>query len=98
MEPGEVFVGGPHPAGSYEILSVLSGELSVGVGGQEHRLGVGDSILFDADGEHTYANPTAKANRYVMTVLEPHPDPTLPVPDWLEPKDQAPPSRAGGDP
>ena len=38
---------------------------------------VGDSILFDADGEHRYANPGRKANRYVMTVLEPHPDPTL---------------------
>ena len=38
MEPGETFVGGPHPNGSYEILSVLAGELAVTVGEQEHRL------------------------------------------------------------
>ena len=98
MEPGETFDGGPHPNGSYEILSVLSGELAISVGEQEHRLGVGDSILFDADGEHRYANPGRKANRFVMTVLEPHPDPTLPAPDWLAPDEQAPPSRAAGDP
>jgi transcriptional regulator with XRE-family HTH domain len=98
MEPGETFDGGPHPTGSYEILSVLVGELAITVGDQEHRLGVGDSILFDADGDHRYANPGRKANRYVMTVLEPHPDPTLPVPEWLEPEEQAAPSRAAGDP
>jgi transcriptional regulator with XRE-family HTH domain len=98
MEPGETFDGGPHPTGSFEILSVLSGELALTVGEQEHRLGVGDSILFDADGEHRYANPGRKANRYVMSVLEPHPDPTLPVPEWLDADEQAPPSRAAGDP
>jgi transcriptional regulator with XRE-family HTH domain len=98
MEPGETFAGGPHPAGSYEILSVLTGELAVSVGDQEHRLAVGDTILFDADGEHTYANPGRKANRYVMTVLEPHPDPTIPVPDWMAPGEAPPPSRASGDP
>ncbi len=98
MAPGETFDGGPHPTGSYEILSVLLGELSVAVGGQEHRLTVGDSILFDADGEHRYANPGRKANRYVMSVLEPHPDPTLPVPEWLDVDEQPSPSRAAGDP
>jgi transcriptional regulator with XRE-family HTH domain len=98
MEPGETFDGGPHPAGSYEILSVLKGELAVTVGDDEHHLDVGDSILFDADGVHRYANPGRRANRYVMTVLEPHPDPSVAPPDWLEPEDQAPPSRAGGDP
>jgi transcriptional regulator with XRE-family HTH domain len=98
MEPGETFTGGPHPNGSYEILSVLAGELSIAVGEQEHVLAVGDSILFDADGEHTYANPGRKANRYVMTVLEPHPDPSLPVPDWLDPDEAPAPSRAEGAP
>jgi transcriptional regulator with XRE-family HTH domain len=98
MEPGEIFDGGPHPSGSYEILSVLTGELAVTVGDQEHRLGVGDTILFDADDQHRYANPGRKANRYVMTVLEPHPDPTLPVPEWLAPDEAPPPSRAEGAP
>jgi transcriptional regulator with XRE-family HTH domain len=98
MAPAETFDGGPHPAGSYEILSVLEGELAVTVGDQEHRLAVGDSVLFDADGAHRYANPGKVTNRYVMTVLEPHPDPALAPPDWLDPEDQAPPSRAGGDP
>jgi transcriptional regulator with XRE-family HTH domain len=98
MEPGETFVGGPHPNGSFEILSVLAGDLSVSVGEQEHRLAVGDSILFDADGEHTYANPGRRANRYVMTVLEPHPDPSLAPPDWLAVDEAPAPSRADGAP
>ena len=98
MEPGETFTGGPHPSGSYEILSVLVGELAVTVGDQEHRLGVGDSILFDADGEHTYANPGRKANRYVMTVLETHPDPSVAAPEWLTPDEAPAPSRADGAP
>jgi len=98
MAPGETFDGGPHPSGSYEILSVIAGELAVGVGDQEHHLAVGDSILFDADGEHRYANPGRKGNRFVMTVLEPHPDPTLPVPDWMDADELPPPSRAAGDP
>jgi transcriptional regulator with XRE-family HTH domain len=74
LAAGESFTGDPHPDGSFEMLSVLEGELAITVGDEEHRLGPGDTIQFDADRPHTYANPGRRPNRYVMTVYEPLPE------------------------
>ncbi len=90
LAPGESFTGDPHPDGAFEMLSVLEGELAVIVGDEEHRLAKGDTIQFDADLPHAYANPGKKANRYVMTVYEPLPD--RPVPDPIDEDNLPPPS------
>lgn len=95
LAPGEAFEGDPHPAGTFEILSVFEGRLTVTVGDDEHVLDGGDTILFDADVPHGYANPGRRANRFVMTVLEPLPEPG-PPPELLDPEDQAPPSHSRG--
>jgi transcriptional regulator with XRE-family HTH domain len=47
----------PHPPGTVENLVVTAGALVVTVGGEEHALTTGDSILFEADVPHQYKNP-----------------------------------------
>ena len=93
LTPGEHFDGAPHPDGSFEMISVLEGELVVTAGVEEQHLAVGDTIHFDADVPHRYATPARKPNRFVMTVYEPLPERPLP-PEPLDPGDQAPPSHA----
>jgi transcriptional regulator with XRE-family HTH domain len=46
----------PHAAGTRENLVVTRGEIVIVVDGVEHRLGAGDSIVFDADVPHAYRN------------------------------------------
>ncbi|HSK91605.1 MAG TPA: cupin domain-containing protein [Euzebyales bacterium] len=47
------------------MLTVLDGALGVTVGGREHLIGTGDTILFDAVVAHRYAHrltgPTASS-------------------------------------
>jgi transcriptional regulator with XRE-family HTH domain len=45
---------GPHPPGTTENLVVASGTLLLSVGLEQHRLGPGDAILFQADVPHEY--------------------------------------------
>ena len=93
LSAGEHFDGAPHPVGSFEMLSVLEGKLAVTAGEEEHLLTEGDTIHFESDVAHRYANPTKKANRFVMAVYEPLPERPAP-PEPLDPADQTPPSHA----
>jgi transcriptional regulator with XRE-family HTH domain len=45
-----------HPAGTTENLVVVGGILNLVIGGERHRLGAGDAILFEADVPHEYRN------------------------------------------
>jgi transcriptional regulator with XRE-family HTH domain len=62
----------PHPPGTRENLVVTRGTVEVVVNGVAHRLGVGDAILFEADGAHAYKNiGDVDATMYlVMTYAE----------------------------
>ncbi|HEY8212008.1 MAG TPA: XRE family transcriptional regulator [Myxococcaceae bacterium] len=62
-----------HTAGTVENLVVSQGTLELEVGGEKHRLGAGDAIVFEADVPHTYTNPgSAEAVMYlVMTYAQP---------------------------
>jgi transcriptional regulator with XRE-family HTH domain len=93
LSAGESFDGAPHPVGSFEMLSVLEGKLVVTAGDEEHALGEGDTIHFESDVAHRYANPGKKANRFVMAVYEPLPERPAP-PEPVDPADQVPPSHA----
>jgi transcriptional regulator with XRE-family HTH domain len=61
-----------HPAGTMENLVVAQGMIEVVVSGASHRLGPGDSIVFEADAPHSYRNLVAgDALMYlVMTYAE----------------------------
>lgn len=85
LEPGDAFDGEAHPDGTIEMLLVLDGGLLVGVGEEERRLGVGDSILFEADVAHRYANVGRTTTRFVMSVLQPTGGAALGLPDSISP-------------
>jgi transcriptional regulator with XRE-family HTH domain len=62
-----------HAPGTVENLVVSSGQLQLHVGPDTHELGEGDSIVFEADVPHTYANPSDQpcVMYLVMTYAEP---------------------------
>lgn len=61
-----------HPPGTTENLVVTAGTVEIDAGGDTHRLGAGDSILFEADTRHAYKNPgqTEAVMYLVMTYAE----------------------------
>jgi XRE family transcriptional regulator, regulator of sulfur utilization len=72
LAPG-ASTGGPgdppvHEPGSRETAVVLEGEVSLVVDGERHLLGVGDSVTFDADLPHHFANDGAEPTRFLAVV------------------------------
>lgn len=47
----------PHPPGSREYVAVEQGSLRLTVGGVAYLLGPGDSMFYDGDRRHAFANP-----------------------------------------
>lgn len=85
LAPGDGFDGEAHPPGTIEMLLVLEGSLTVRVGSGEHLLESGDSVLFEADVPHRYANPGITGARFVMSVLQPTGGAALGLPDSIAP-------------
>ena len=56
LAPASVEKAEAHTAGTTENLVVVGGTLKLVVGGERHRLGAGDAILFEADVPHEYWN------------------------------------------
>lgn len=55
---GEGFGEEPYShAAEEECVVVLTGQLIVGVDGQEHHLNAGDALMFDPKSAHSYRNP-----------------------------------------
>ena len=76
LQPGDSFDGEAHPMGTREVLSVLSGHLSLRVGNSEQHLDAGDTVLFQAHAPHRYSNDAPEDGdgtpvRFVMVVLQP---------------------------
>lgn len=63
----------PHAPGTKENLVVVHGDVEIELGGEVHRLGKGDAIVFEADLPHVYRNVGEdEALMYlVMTYAEP---------------------------
>jgi len=71
LQPGDAFDGEAHPMGTVEVLSVLTGDLQVRVGGTELSLATGDTVMFEAHAPHRYACPGTEPVRFTMVVLQP---------------------------
>jgi transcriptional regulator with XRE-family HTH domain len=58
----------PHPQGTSETLVVLVGSLRLVAGKEAVELGVGDSVFFRADVEHSYENRGAREARCIDVI------------------------------
>ncbi|MFI6938997.1 helix-turn-helix domain-containing protein [Streptomyces sp. NPDC050418] len=56
LMPGEASVSDPHPAGTFELLHVTAGELTLVVDGIAHAVPTGSSVSFEANAPHAYRN------------------------------------------
>ena len=73
LMPGEWYDGLAHPLGTREVLYIQEGELTLTVGGSQHKAAVTDVLMFQADRPHRYANEGPARMRLLMVVTEPSP-------------------------
>jgi len=71
LMPGESSDSDPHPAGTFELLHVTAGELTLTVDGEEHRVPAGASASFEANVPHVYGNRGDVPMEMVLTVSVP---------------------------
>ncbi|MFE5480068.1 helix-turn-helix domain-containing protein [Nocardia sp. NPDC056541] len=57
-----------YPAGTEKQLVVLEGTLTVAIGGIIEILNTGDSLFFQADADHGFANRTDAPCEYIMVI------------------------------
>ncbi|MEU2245246.1 MULTISPECIES: helix-turn-helix domain-containing protein [Streptomyces] len=57
-----------YPPGTEKQLVVLEGALTVAVGGISETLNAGDSLFFQADADHGFANRTNAPCEYIMVI------------------------------
>ncbi|MCK2215270.1 XRE family transcriptional regulator [Actinomadura sp. ATCC 31491] len=57
-----------YPPGTEKQLLVLDGTLTVAIGGISETLNTGDSMFFQADADHGFANRTDAPCEYVMVI------------------------------
>ncbi|WP_027341602.1 helix-turn-helix domain-containing protein [Hamadaea tsunoensis] len=58
-----------YPPGTEKQLVVLEGTLTVAIGGISETLDAGDSMFFQADADHGFANRTNTPCEYLMVIL-----------------------------
>ncbi len=71
LGPNDDYRSEAHNEGTWELLAVLKGTVRLTVEGQSWDLRVGDAVSFPGDVPHAYANPSARAARFALTVYEP---------------------------
>jgi Predicted transcriptional regulators len=71
LQPGDAFDGLAHPVGTEEILTVISGQLTITVGETTAHLDVDDTVMFQAHAPHRYACAGDEPVRFTMVVLQP---------------------------
>ncbi|MCG5214505.1 XRE family transcriptional regulator [Streptosporangium sp. KLBMP 9127] len=71
LAPGEHHDGDAHPSGTREMLTVITGDLTLTVYGQSYQIGTDEAVLFSADRPHRYANEGDSELRFIMVVTEP---------------------------
>lgn len=71
VDPGGALKADPHPGGTQELLTLVSGDLSIRVADDEHELAPGDSIRFKADVPHAYRNAGSALALFTMVMVYP---------------------------
>lgn len=69
FEPGGRMVGVPHTAGTREYLTCERGRVTLIAGGQHHKLGEGDMLVFRGDQRHSYLNEDPRRRAVAMSVV-----------------------------
>ncbi|QLR44767.1 helix-turn-helix domain-containing protein [Enterobacter sp. RHBSTW-00994] len=72
MYPGECFTSSGHPAGTFELLHVEEGVLTLNVEETVTRVNAGSSAVAKTEAAHRYANEGEGLLRFTMTVAEFH--------------------------
>ncbi|NBM20706.1 cupin domain-containing protein [Streptomyces sp. GC420] len=71
LEPGEGSGSDPHPPGTFELIHVTAGTLTLVVDGTEHLVPAGASASFEANTPHSYRNKGTEALETTMAVSVP---------------------------
>lgn len=71
LNPQESYDGIAHPPGARELLFVNSGSLTVSTSALKEVVGFQESLVFDADVPHRYANEHDEEVVFMMVVVEP---------------------------
>lgn len=72
MQPGERFTSSGHPTGTFELLHVNEGVLTLTVDETVTQLNAGASAVAKTEAVHGYANEGESVLRFTMTVAEFH--------------------------
>ncbi|MER6143640.1 XRE family transcriptional regulator [Streptomyces sparsogenes] len=71
LTPGEGSDSDPHPPGTFELLHVTAGELTLTVGGETYAVPAGSSAAFEASVPHGYRNDGTETVTMTMAVSVP---------------------------
>jgi len=72
MQPGENFSSPGHPAGTFELLHVEAGVLTLKIEQSITQVNAGASAVAKTEAAHSYANKGESVLRFTMTVAELH--------------------------
>ncbi|MFO3905713.1 helix-turn-helix domain-containing protein [Enterobacter hormaechei] len=72
MQPGESFSSPGHPAGTFELLHVEAGVLTLKIEESVTQVVAGASAVAKTDAAHSYVNDGKSVLRFTMTVAEFH--------------------------
>jgi transcriptional regulator with XRE-family HTH domain len=71
LEPGERHASEAHSEGTWELLQVHEGTLTLSIGDEAFQLDPGDAVSFPGDGDHAYLNDGETPARFTLCVFEP---------------------------
>ncbi len=72
MQPGENFSSPGHPAGTFELLHVEAGVLTLKIEQSTTQVNAGASAVAKTEAAHSYVNEGESVLRFTMTVAELH--------------------------
>lgn len=71
LQPGERHTSEAHSEGTWELLQVLDGVISLSIGGEVVHLETGDAVSFPGTSAHEYRNEGMIPARFTLCVFEP---------------------------
>lgn len=70
LAPRDRYMAGADRKGMREQIYVIAGTLTLQVDAKVHRLGAGESLMFESDRSYEYRNEGTRAARFLKTVVE----------------------------